>query len=148
MTRADVLSARPAWLHVLVGLGLVAVFAVGPAWVQTPVTAVILIIGMVALHIGPRRNLAPADRTPWRLLRLGGYIFIFVSLIRGIWPATVASPPTSLTLIPDTLILPAYLCVGYAYMVMLRRRRAGDDDPARVDAVLVGLAGASSPGRS
>ena len=97
---------------------------------------------MVALHIGPRRNLAPADRTPWRLLRLGGYIFIFVSLIRGIWPATVASPPTSLTLIPDTLILPAYLCVGYAYMVMLRRRRAGDDDPARVDAVLVGLPGA------
>ena len=59
-----------------------------------------------------------------------------------IWPATVASPPTALTLIPDCLILPAYLCVGYSYMIMLRRRRAADDDPARVDAILVGLAGA------
>jgi diguanylate cyclase (GGDEF)-like protein len=142
VTSVDVLSARPAWLHAFAGLVLVAVFGFGPEWVQTPVTAIILIMGMVALHVGPRRNLVPADRTSWRLLRLGGYIFIFVSLIRVVWPATVASPPTVLTLIPDCLILPAYLCVGYAYMVMLSRRRAADDDPATVDAILVGLAGA------
>src|SRR4051794_7014914 len=82
MTRTDVLSARPSGLLAPVGLALVGVFAVGREWVQPPVPAAILTLGMVALHAGPRRNLALADRTPWRLLRLGGYLFIVVSLIR------------------------------------------------------------------
>ena len=145
MTRADAsapLRARFAWLHVLVGLALAVVFYVGPAWVQTPAMAAVLILGMVALHVGPRRNLAPADRTPWRLIRAAGYLFIVASLIRAAVPSTMSTPPTVVALIPNSFVVPAYLCIGYAFTVMLRRRRAGEDDPARVDAILVGLAAA------
>jgi diguanylate cyclase (GGDEF)-like protein len=142
VTRVDAPSARPAWLYAFFGLYVVAVYCFGPAWTQTPATALIMISGLVAFHLGPRRNLAAADRTPWRLIRVGAYAFVLASLIRVIWPATVADPPSALTLIPDGIVVPAYLCLGYALAMMLRRRRAGDDDPARVDAILVGLASA------
>ncbi|MFF5294253.1 putative bifunctional diguanylate cyclase/phosphodiesterase [Paractinoplanes globisporus] len=143
MTRVDGLSACPArlaWLHTVVGLALVAIFQFGPESLQTPVMALVLVLGMVALHVGPRRNLAPADRTPWRLIRAGGYLFIVASLIRAAVPSTVATPPTWIAFIPNSFVVPAYLCIGYAFSVMLRRRRAADDDPARIDAILVGLA--------
>ena len=45
-------------------------------------------------------------------------------------------------MIPNTLVLPAYACVGWAFTLMLRRQRADQDDPARVDALLVGLGAA------
>jgi diguanylate cyclase (GGDEF)-like protein len=136
------MPARYAWLHVLGGGVLVAIFVAGPEWAQTPVMTLLMIAGMVAMHVGPRRNLQPADRTPWRLIRAAGYIFLVASLIRAVVPGTVSIPPQPIALIPDGMAIPAYLCIGYALTVMLRRRRAGDDDPARVDAILVGLAAA------
>ena len=47
-----------------------------------------------------------------------------------------------MAMIPDVVVLPAYLLLGSSFAGMLRRRRAAEDDPARVDAVLVGLAAA------
>ncbi len=134
--------ARVAWLHVGAGLVLVAVYLLGPVWTQTPITALVMIFGMVALRIGPRRNLPPDHRTPWKLMSLAGYLFIVANVIRAAVPSTMLSPPTEMALIPDAFVVPAYLCIGMAFAVMLRRRRAADDDPAQVDAVLVGLAAA------
>ncbi|WP_433367055.1 putative bifunctional diguanylate cyclase/phosphodiesterase [Actinoplanes sp. CA-142083] len=142
MTRVDAISARPAWLHVLIGSALLAVFFLGPEWVQTPVSVVVMILGMAALYVGPRRNLQPADRLPWRLIRFAGYMFIVASVIRALVPSTMATPVTAMSLIPNSFILLAYLCIGFAFTVMLRRRRAAEDDPARIDALLVGLAAA------
>ncbi|MFC7279137.1 putative bifunctional diguanylate cyclase/phosphodiesterase [Paractinoplanes rhizophilus] len=125
-----------------IGLGLLAVFGLGPEWVQAPVSVLVMILGMVALYAGPRRNLRPADRLPWRLIRVAGFLFIVASVIRALVPATMATPITAMSLIPNSFVLPAYLCIGLAFTVMLRRRRAGEDDPARIDALLVGLAAA------
>ncbi|WP_433295769.1 putative bifunctional diguanylate cyclase/phosphodiesterase [Actinoplanes sp. CA-030573] len=147
MTRVDAtamrrapLRARVAWLHVVLGLGAVAVFFLGPAGLQTPISALVLIAGMTAIHLGPRFNLGPADRTPWRLLIVAGYLYIVAALIRVAVPETLTIPPPPIALVPDLITVPAYLCMGYALAVMLRRRRAAEDDPARVDAVLMGLA--------
>jgi diguanylate cyclase (GGDEF)-like protein len=140
--RRSASGARLAWLFIVVGLGLIVVFCVGPEWVQTVVAVVVMILGQVALHVGPRRNLAPADRLPWRLIVVAGYLFIVASVIRTLVPSTMVTPITAMSLIPNGFVLPAYLCIGYAFTIMLRRRRAGEDDPARVDALLVGLAAA------
>jgi diguanylate cyclase len=146
VTRSDegleTIRARWAWMHVAAGLALVAVFSFGPAGAQTPAMALGIVLGMAALHIGPRRNLAPADRLPWRLIARAAWLFIVATIIRALVPSTMATPPTAVALVPNSFVVPAYLCLGYAFLVMLRRRRAADDDPARVDAVLVGLAAA------
>jgi diguanylate cyclase (GGDEF)-like protein len=136
------LRARFAWLHVGAGLTLVAVYCLGPVWVQTPASVLAMAAGMTSLYAGPKHNLKPADRLPWRLIRIGGWLFIVATVIRALVPSTMNTPPTAVALVPNSLIVPAYLCLSYALLVMLRRRRAGDDDPARIDAVLVGLAAA------
>src|SRR5690349_20022985 len=108
-------SARLAWLHVLLGLALIAVFCLGPEWVQTPVSAVVMVLGRVPLHTGPRRNLAPADRLPWQLIRVAGYLFIVARVIRALVPVTMATPITAISLLPIGFVLPAYLCIGFAF---------------------------------
>jgi diguanylate cyclase len=137
--RPRVLGARYAWIYMAVAAGLVVLFGYGPVWVQNPVTAVLLILGMTALHVGPKRNLERTDRAPWRFLLAAGYLFIVASVIRVVLPETLATPPRPIALIPDMIINAAQVCMGYAFTLMLRRRRAGEDDPARVDALLMGL---------
>jgi diguanylate cyclase (GGDEF)-like protein len=137
---------RPRNLAVLIylgiGLPLLALFVLGPEAAGTPATALIAISGLIALHLGPRRHLLPSDRRPWRLLLVAAYLFVAATLVRALVPGSTATPPTRAAVIPDALVLPAYLCMGYAFADMLRRRRAAEDDPARIDALLVGLASA------
>jgi len=67
---------------------------------------------------------------------------VIASVLRLLVPGATATPPTGAALIPDAAVIPAYLCIGFAFAGMLRRRRAAEDDPAQVDALLVGLAAA------
>ena len=50
--RRSASSARLAWLSIATGFGLLAVFCVGPEWVQTVVSVVVMVLGMVALVEG------------------------------------------------------------------------------------------------
>jgi diguanylate cyclase len=134
------LRARAAWLHVGAGAALLAAYLVGPPGGQTAVMAVIMLLGMAAMYWGPLRNLAPADRMPWRLIRVAGYVFIVAWALRAFAPATMDTPASAVSMIPNIVVLPSYACLGWAFVLMVRRRRAGEDDPARVDAALVGLA--------
>ena len=68
------LAARYTWWFVATGLVLLALFVVAPVWVKTGAMALIMIFGMVAMHCGPGRNLAPGDRRPWLLIRAAGYL--------------------------------------------------------------------------
>ncbi|MBM2622911.1 EAL domain-containing protein [Actinoplanes sp. LDG1-06] len=129
-------------MHIALALPLLVVQAAGPVWAQQVAIVLIVVLGLVGLRVGPRRFLPPEDRAPWRCIEIGAYLFVVTMAIRVIWPSTNTSPPTMLVLIPDALVLPAYLLIGAAFAGMLKRRRAGEDDPARVDAVLVGLAAA------
>jgi diguanylate cyclase (GGDEF)-like protein len=134
--------ARAGLLHLGRGFAALAVFVFGPVALQTPAMGVILVSGLVALHVGPRRNIGIHQRAPWRMLTVASYLFVLASAIRVVFPATMAAPPTDAALIPDVAVVAAYGCIAGALLGMLRRRRAGEDDPARIDAVLVGLAAA------
>ncbi|MGX6606862.1 putative bifunctional diguanylate cyclase/phosphodiesterase [Micromonosporaceae bacterium Da 78-11] len=129
-------------VHLAVGLSLLAVFVLGPGWAQTPATALIVVSGLGALHVGPRRHLDAAARRPWNFMLAAGYLFVLASVLRQIVPGALSTPPTTLGSIPDLIVVPAYLSIGYCFTDMLRHRRAAEDDPARVDALLVGLAAA------
>ena len=142
----DRVPARHGAWGALVYLGsgfvVLAVFAFGPVSLRTPAMAGILVTGIVGLHVGPRLYAEPGSRGPWRLLRAAAYLFVVASVLRLLVPGAMDSPPTNAALIPDAVVIPAYICIGLCFAGMLRRRRAADDDPARVDALLVGLAAA------
>ena len=133
---------RGARLHLGLGFVAFAIFAFGPVPLRAPAMVYILVTGIVGLHVGPRRNAQPGSRGPWRLLLAAGYLFVFASVLRLLIPGAMATPPTDAALIPDAFVIPAYVCIGCSFAGMLRRRRASDDDPALVDALLVGLAAA------
>jgi diguanylate cyclase (GGDEF)-like protein len=136
------LGRTPARLYLAAGTVIIAVMAFGPVALQIPMMLLALAGGLTAQHLGLRRNGVPGAKTPWRHILCASWLFIAAVLVRAAFPATSESPPTNWALIPDALVLPAYLLLGAAFAGMLRRRRAADDDPARVDAVLVGLAAA------
>ncbi|GIE77906.1 hypothetical protein Aph02nite_38560 [Actinoplanes philippinensis] len=123
-------------LHLCVGVALVVTLLAGPEQLSSPIMALLLAQGMFAIHRGPRLN-RPADERPWRYIRHGSWFFVASCLLRVV--RELGGLPEWLTLLPDLLTVPAYLMVGFCFMVMLRRRLADDDDSARIDALLVGL---------
>ncbi len=136
--------AGPGRLRWYLGAGLaaVAVYAFGPEALQVPAAALIVTGALVALHHGIRRNAEPASRAPWHGLLAAAYLILICMVIRLVVPGANASPPGPMVLLPNAFVIPAYLLIGGSFAGMLRRRRAADDDPARVDALLVGIAAA------
>ncbi len=129
-------------LYLAFALPLVAVQALGPESFRGPASLLIMAVGLAALHVGARHYLPAGERRPWRCVSLAAYLFVLASFVRLALPASELPQPTPLMLIPDAIVIPAYLSIGYAFASMLRRRRAAEDDPAQVDALLVGLAAA------
>ncbi|SDT78386.1 putative bifunctional diguanylate cyclase/phosphodiesterase [Actinoplanes derwentensis] len=125
------------WVHLGLNAALITVVLTGPGWATGPAMGLSLLVGMVAIHRGPRRH-QPTDSVPWRYVRTASWIFIASSLLRLFREA--GGLPDGLTLLPDLITVPAYLLVGLGFAGMLRRRHAFEDDTARVDAVLIGLA--------
>ncbi|MGW4940171.1 putative bifunctional diguanylate cyclase/phosphodiesterase [Actinoplanes sp. NPDC004185] len=135
-------SAVLAWSYIAAAATAITLFAAGPASLQLPLMLIAIVGGLWATTYAVRRIAVPAHRKPWRLLLWSAGMFFAGIVLRVVVPGAGASPPTSMALIPDAFVLPGYLLMGYAFADMLRRRRAADDDPARVDALLVGLAAA------
>ncbi|BCJ55295.1 hypothetical protein Asp14428_67700 [Actinoplanes sp. NBRC 14428] len=129
-----------AWAY-LAAVGIVlAWLAAGPEWLRTPLTAVAAVGGLGAMVYGVRRMALPGERGPWACLLASALLFFCGIVVRAVVPGAGASPPTAMALVSDIFVLPGYLVMGWAFWGMLRRRQASDDDPARVDAALVGLA--------
>ncbi|MEU8233648.1 EAL domain-containing protein [Actinoplanes sp. NPDC048967] len=135
-------SAVLAWSYIAAAGVAITLFAAGPASLQLPLMLTAIVGGLWATTYAVRRIAVPAHRKPWRLLLWSAGMFFAGIVLRVVVPGAGDSPPTSMALIPDAFVLPGYLLMGYAFADMLRRRRAADDDPARVDALLVGLAAA------
>jgi diguanylate cyclase (GGDEF)-like protein len=135
-------SSAPAWIYFAGGTATLATLAFGPVWLQTPAILVILVAGLWAITYGTRRNAVASGRGPWRFLLASELLFICAMVLRVAVPSSAVSPPGPAVLLPDAFVVPAYLCVGMGFAGMLRRRHAAQDDPARVDALLVGLAAA------
>jgi diguanylate cyclase (GGDEF)-like protein len=139
---SSVLPARVTWAYLAVGAVPVTLIAAGPAWLQSPMMLAVVAGGLTALHVGTRRNAVPGARTPWRLILTACWLFVAAMLSRIVLPQASVSPPNAWALIPDAFVIPAYLLMGISYTGLLRRRRATEDDPAKVDAVLIGLTAA------
>ena len=137
-----VLGLLPIRIYLSAGSVVIAAMAFGPIALQTPMMLLVVLGGLTALHTGLRRNAVPGAKTPWRHMLWAAWLFVASMILRIALPATGESPPTNWALLPDAFVLPAYLLLGASFAGMLRRRRAADDDPARVDAMLFGLAAA------
>jgi diguanylate cyclase (GGDEF)-like protein len=129
---------RVVALHLGLGLLLLTIFALGPPQARLPANLAIVAAGLAALHLGPRRNVPAADRGPYRVLLVAAYLFVGASVLRALAPAEA----TPASLLAELAVVPGKFFVGAAFLGMLRRRRSAADDPARVDALLVGLAAA------
>ncbi|GAA1645667.1 diguanylate cyclase (GGDEF)-like protein [Actinoplanes couchii] len=98
--------------------------------------------GMIGICYGAYRVALPADRGPWQRMAVAGMLFLAGLIARIVVPGASVSPPTTMALIPDAFIIPGYLMTVAGFAGMLRLRRADRDDPAWVDAVLVGAGSA------
>ncbi|EXG82896.1 diguanylate cyclase (GGDEF) domain-containing protein [Cryptosporangium arvum DSM 44712] len=114
----------------------------GPEPLRGPVGLAGVLVGLAALGFGTARVARPGDRAPWQHMCVAGLLFLTGIAIRIIVPETAVSPPTPMAMIPNVVVIPGYLMSAYAFAGLLRRRRADEDDPAWVDAVLVGVASA------
>jgi diguanylate cyclase (GGDEF)-like protein len=128
---------------VLVG-GVSAV--VGYCFVPEVLTGLIYTFVVVAatagMVIGTVRNQRPGLRRPWWAIAGGGVVFYLSAVLRLAVPPDQAGQTSLTASVPDLVAIPGYVLIGYALIHMLRCRRAGDDDPARADALAIGLGAA------
>jgi diguanylate cyclase (GGDEF)-like protein len=133
-------GSAPAWITLGAGAVALATVAAGPVWLRLPATVLVIATGVWALAYGIRRNGRPGHRRPWRCLLAAAGCVVVAMALRLTVPGAGATPPGPMVLLPDAFVLLSYAATGYGFADMLRRRRAADDDPARVDAMLVGVA--------
>jgi diguanylate cyclase (GGDEF)-like protein len=133
-------SSAPAWITLGAGSVVLAAVAAGPVWLRLPATLLLIATGVWALAYGIRRNGRTGHLRPWRCLLVSAGCVVVAMALRLTVPGANVTPPGPMVLLPDAFVLLSYAATGYGFADMLRRRRAADDDPARVDAMLVGIA--------
>jgi diguanylate cyclase (GGDEF)-like protein len=133
---------RRAWLVGAAGSAGLVLYAVGPEILLLPIFLIIAVGSIVAVRRGSRHHLPAAERGPWTVLMAALAAFLGGSVLRAVLPGAMDTPPGPIALVPDVLIVPGYFLLGYAFLDLLRRRRAAADDAARIDAVLIGLGAA------
>ncbi|WP_245674122.1 putative bifunctional diguanylate cyclase/phosphodiesterase [Actinoplanes rectilineatus] len=131
-----------AWLLAAAATITVVFLTAGPQPLRAPLNLAGFLTGTAAIGYGAWRVAVPADRAPWRHMTAAAGLFLAGLITRIVVPGAAVSPPTPMALLPDVFVVPGYLMAAYAFAGMLRRRRADHDDPAWVDAVLVGAGSA------
>jgi diguanylate cyclase (GGDEF)-like protein len=139
---ADAVWARKAWLVGAAGSAGLGLYLISPVTLLLPLFLVIASGSITAVVLGTRHHLPSAERGPWRALTGALSAFLLGAILRAVLPGALATPPGPVALVPDLLIVPGYLMLGYSFLDLLRRRRAAADDAARIDAVLMGLGAA------
>ncbi|BCJ40170.1 hypothetical protein GCM10010168_30280 [Actinoplanes ianthinogenes] len=125
--------ARAAWLLVAGSVPAAALMVAGGHGVASAVYLIGVLVCVLAGGAGIRHNLTTGHRRPWLLL-LGAQA---VSLI-----GESSRMLLHLVLLPNLGLLLSYLLLAAGVLDLLRRSRAADDEPARVDAVLLGVGSA------
>ncbi|GIE32708.1 hypothetical protein Ait01nite_057530 [Actinoplanes italicus] len=124
---------------VLLGAGVpVAVFvAAAEATIATAAYVVGVIAAVVAATVGIRANLPREHRRPWLLILATLCVSLVGECTRLLLRVVEPLAHTALAVIPALVMIPSYLLLGAGVLDLLRRSRAADDDPARVDTVLI-----------
>ncbi|AEV85983.1 putative signaling protein [Actinoplanes sp. SE50] len=124
---------RAAWLLVaLSGPGALLIGFGGPRIAPTAYLIGVLIC-VVAGGFGIGKNLGAGRRRPWVLL---------LAAQAGAVAGEAARTLAHATVFPNVMLLVSYLMLGAGLIDLLRRSRAGADEPARVDAILLGAGSA------
>ncbi|MGC9665874.1 EAL domain-containing protein [Planosporangium sp. 12N6] len=135
--------AAPAWAFLACGGFAVGLYAYGPTALRPLLYLAVAVATIAATAVGARRHGSVAARRPWWAMAAAETAFLGGAILRLTVPGADATPPGPAALVPDLLVVPGYLCFAYGVVEMLRqRRRAADDDPARADALLIGLGAA------
>ncbi|HEX5741689.1 MAG TPA: bifunctional diguanylate cyclase/phosphodiesterase [Pilimelia sp.] len=131
------LRGRSAWLFAAAaGVGLLAYAGGGPT-VRMAVF-ILLAAGTVAAVVSARRRYELGATAPaWWLVSGAVVAFTVGATLRAVFP--LGSRLTWSAFIPDAAVVPGYLLLMAGFALVLRRRRAADNDPARADAFLIGL---------
>jgi diguanylate cyclase (GGDEF)-like protein len=137
----DAVWARFGWLFAASGAVLLTLYCVGPEVLLLPVFLVIALGTIAAVVIGARNHLPRSERRPWWALVASLSVFLIGAVLRESLPGAAADPPGPAALIPDAVMLAAYMLLAYSFIDILRRRRTTDDS-ARIDAVLFGIGAA------
>jgi predicted signal transduction protein with EAL and GGDEF domain len=135
-------SAAPAWAFLACGGLAVVLYAFGPTELGPPVAVLVQVGSIVATLVGVLRHQPKGQRRPWWAMVVALLAFFGGAILRVTVPGASAVPAGPAAFIPDLLVIPGYLLFAYALIDMLRRRRASADDPARADALLIGLCAA------
>ena len=135
-------SATPAGIFLACGAVGLVLYGTGPSTVAAPVFIVVAVGSTIATATGALRNQDAGARRPWWAIVGAEVAFITGALVRFAMagPGTAPTGPTAI--IPDLVVTPGYLLLAYGLVEILRRRRAAEDDPARADALLIGLGAA------
>ncbi|MEV4279060.1 putative bifunctional diguanylate cyclase/phosphodiesterase [Actinoplanes xinjiangensis] len=96
-----------------------------------------VLVCVIAAAVGIRHNVPVGHRRPWLLLLAAEVVSLAGESIR-----LVAESGTVLAMFPDAALLPIYLLLTAGTADLVRRTRATADDPARVDAALIGVGAA------
>jgi diguanylate cyclase (GGDEF)-like protein len=130
---------RAVWSWVILGAGVpVAVFvAAAEATIATAAYVAGVLVAVIAAAVGIRGNLPPGHRRPWLLVQATLCVSLVGECTRLLLRVVEPLAHTALAVLPAVVMIPSYLLLGAGVLDLLRRSRAADDDPARVDTVLI-----------
>jgi diguanylate cyclase (GGDEF)-like protein len=129
---------------VVLGASVPAAVFVGIA--APPVAAVsyllVVLVCIVAMIAGIVRNVPAGHRRPWMLIMGAQWFSLGGETARVVAHYGDGMSNPVLAILPTASVLPTYLLLTAGVVDLARRSRAGDDDPAKVDAVLIGVGAA------
>jgi predicted signal transduction protein with EAL and GGDEF domain len=132
-------SSVPAWAFLACAAPAAVLSWTGPASLAEPLYLVVALASIAAVIVGAVRNQAPGRRRPWWIMAGALSAFLAGATLRTVVPgANDVSPPAS-AFLADIPTVAGYALLAYGFIHMLGQRRAGDDDPARADALLLGV---------
>jgi diguanylate cyclase (GGDEF)-like protein len=117
-------------------------YVFGPVVLSGPIFMITVLVSIGATVVGAARNQTPGRRWPWWMIAGAEAVFYTAAILRLLVPPDQARTTTLTASVPDLVVIPGYALIGFALVHMLRQRRAGDDDPARADALAIGLGAA------
>jgi diguanylate cyclase len=132
-------GSMPSVAFLGAGLAGLVLYATGPATLLGPLFLLIVVASIIATVAGTLRHLRSGTRRPWWAIVTAECLFLGGAVLRLLVPGAGLTPPGPAAAIPDILVMPGYAALAYALIDMLRRRSAVQDEPARVDAALIGL---------
>ncbi|SDT21065.1 diguanylate cyclase (GGDEF) domain-containing protein [Actinoplanes derwentensis] len=130
-------SRSVSWRLVAAAVLVAALMPLLPEPLQVLLSVVAVLGGVVTIGYAARTGV-PAGHVPLRHLYLAGLLIVAGMVLRMVLIGADRAPRSGLSLTLDAIVIAGYLLAAYAAARILLRRRADPEDPAWIDAVLVG----------